>query len=968
MHLNDTILALVLAAPGALADDDARAAWIPLTPKTATATSGAELEILADATVLAKGANPPTSVYELVFETQEREVQALKIEFLTHDSFPGGGPGRAFQGNLVLSEVKATTRPLGLSNGPEPVEFREALTDHSQTEQQDGSKAIDGDMGPENGWCPEGHVHHDDTRIVLITKKGFGFRAGTELRLELHFASGWAQHSAGRVRVSVTQESRSERLAPARRPPANAAIELSIERGVRYLLALQQPDGSWMGPDWTIYPVGMTALGAYTLMHCGLRPDHPAVKAAMSYISMHDPIRTYDIGCVLMAYRQAGEPYPKEKVKVLVKRLIVAIGSGSSANPSFWGYPHGHGYPHDKSPHYDLSNTQYALLGLRAAIAMGEKVSNQVLEEVAKDLLEYQGEYGSFIYQGKTGGTPSSSMVAAGMTCLLVCRDELAKAKGYEGLVRRIESGLLKGEDWFRNNWSVEANLEVPRNPQPNGRWYYYYVYGLERVGSIWNRRQIGGHDWYAEGAAAILKRQGPKGEWASEYGESDSNTCFALLFATRASSMTGKKTRGIAAVEAGDVAFTIHSSRENPMIGWVGELRGKVKSRLDGGAKVLAVDWFLNDEQVASVPMPALGTPTLERFTMKHSLLRNGRFELRARMKFEDGGVEDSNALVQYVDNVEEVRHREAVRDAGKNLAVSAAGAAVASSEWDGNYSPRFAIDGRAGSSWLPKKDDPNATLRLTFKRAPNASVLKLTQAQGYGVDTLTWSRAKEVEIQINGGKPERKFLLDDSDVKHRLVFKAATVKQVRVTVKGVYPGWDVPTAGFREVELFPVATPESSEEVSLFSACETVLKAGESEPHRAPQWSHSFFDPGPGFAALDYDDSAWSSAQPPFGAGAAHKYGAPWDTLDLWARCEFTAPENDRATYQVHVSVDDMVEVYVNGVWIGKFDEYTRMKFRGMTVPAGLVKPGRNVVAVKAKDTGGARYLDAALFRYVP
>lgn len=950
----------------AIADDDARALWRPVAVKSATATNGVVLRALEDGSLLAEGANPDTADYTVTFETDQRDVTALRIEFLTHDSMPGNGPGRAFHGNFVLSEATLEVEPIGLRNDPEKIEFRDAFADHAQSKAQEAIAAIDGDTAPENGWCPEGQTHHDDTRIVLVAKKGFGFQSGTIVRVGLQFRSRWTQHSAGRFRIDLTNETRIERLMPSRRPPANSAIEKSIERGVRYLLSLQQPDGSWLGPDWNLYPVGMTALGAYTLMHCGLRRDHPAVATALSFVARHDPIRTYDMGCVLMALKEAGEPFPRERVKAIAKRLLDATGNGDKDNPAFWGYPFGHGYPNDRSNHFDLSNTQYALLGLRAAAAMGERIPNSVFERIAKDVLAQQGDYGSFAY--KPGSNPSASMVAAGMTCLLVCRDELAKAKGFDGIVKRIEGGLAKGEEWFRSNWSLDENLEVPRVANPNHRWYYYYVYGLERVGSIWGRRQIAGHDWYAEGAEAILKRQGSKGEWSSEYGESDSNTCFALLFATRASSLTGKKGRAAVAVEDANVAFTIHTGRENPLVAWVGELNAKVRARLEAGEKVAGVDWLLNGEQVASVPMPSIGAPALERFSMRHELRRNGRFDLAARMRFVDtsgaaSGEESSNSITQYVDFVSEARHREAVRDSGKNLAVSAAAAAIASSEWDGNYEPSRAIDGRGATSWLSRAGDPNPTLRISFKRPPSATVLKLLQGQAYVAEAGRWSRPKEVEIQINGNKPLRVFLLDDPRVKQKLAFKASAVKQVRLTVKSTYPGWDVATAsGFREVELFAVAPPEAAEEVTAFSACEEMVRAGSS-------WRFVMFEPGADFAKPEFDAASWSEGKAPFGGGAADlKVGSPWDTAELWARAEFLAPEKDAATYQVHLAIDDLAEVYVNGAWIGGIEEHTRRAFLGITVPAGIVRPGRNVVAVKVKDTGGARLFDACVFRYVP
>ncbi len=967
-HLVAVLLLTAQASSAFGREDPPPAEWIPLAPKTATATNGVTLRILDDKSVVAEGVNPPNTAYDLFFETNELEIQAIRIECMTFDSLPGGGPGRAFNGNIVLSEVTADVEAIGLFGGPEKLPFREAASDHSQNPAQDAGTVIDGDVSPENGWCPEGQTYHDNALLILVPKKPFGAKAGTALHLQLNFASRWEQHTAGRVRVSITRETNLDRVRPGKRAPPNEAIDRSFERGVKYLLSLQQPDGSWLGPDWPMYPVGMTALGAYTLMHCGLRPSHPAVKAALAYITTRDAIRTYDMGCALMAFKEAGEPYPKEKIKLYTKRLIEAMQSGSNSNPNLWGYPNGYGFPNDKTPHFDLSNSQYALLGLRAAVHCGEKVSLQIFERVAKDLLEMQGDYGSFVYKPNAGHNPSASMCVGGMTCLLVCREQLATNKAFESISRRIEIGLVKSEDWLRGNWSFDENLEVPRVKQPNHRWDYYYIYGLERVGSIWGKRMLAGHDWYSEGAAALLKKQGENGSWGTEYGESDSNTCFALLFATRASSATGSKIRHNAVAGDAKSAFSIYANRENPLVAWVGEMNDAVKGRLESGEKIAAVDWLLNGARVGTVPLPIGGNPLLERFTLQHSLTLNGKFDLMARMRFVDAagkesGEEKSNLLTQYVDFVEESRHREAVRDAGKNLVQNSAGAAVASTEWSGDYAAARGVDGRMGSSWLSKNDDPNPTLRLSFKRPPTATAFKMTQAQAYAVESNDWSRPKEIEFQLNGNKPQKFFLLDDPRIKQRIPFKAVAVKQVRVTVKSVYSGYGQDRAcGFKEVELYGVEPPEASEEVDAFTSMTTVIQPGLELPN---SWRYVLLDPGVDFTRPDYSAAAWSVGDTPFGGAGTDKNSTEWPTPSLWLRREFDAPAKD-ATYAFELLVDDKAEIYVNGTFVGGVDSYTHNKYRGLTIPKGIVVPGKNTIAIKASDTGGARRFDVGLYRF--
>ena len=78
----------------------------------------------------------------------------------------------------------------------------------------------------------------------------------------------------------------------------------------------------------------------------------------------------------------------------------------------------------------------------------------------------------------------------------------------------------------------------------PGAGFYYYYLYALERVGALTQRKWIGRHDWYREGAEELFRRQSQDGSWTSGGPESaEVDTCFALLFLKRATlrgSVTG--------------------------------------------------------------------------------------------------------------------------------------------------------------------------------------------------------------------------------------------------------------------------------------------------------------------------------------------------------------------------------------------------------------------------------------------
>jgi hypothetical protein len=963
------ILAILASTAGSAAafQDGPIVEWTVVTPTAVTAEPAVEWTALPDGSWLASGANPDQVRYDFAFELAGTGFSALRFEFLADETLPGGGPGRAANSNFVLTEVEADIQGLGLFGNPEPVRFARTGSDRHQ----DGRPpvaVVDGDFGADNGYGPEGQKYHEDAQLVVTASKPFGFKSGTLLRVRLHFASHHPQHAAGRIRIAVTTETRTDRLMPAPRGPAADEITASTERGIAFLLAMQQPDGSWLGPDYDLYPVGMTALAIHTLIYCGLRREHPAVRAAAAYVASHDPVRTYDIGCVLMAIKALGEPYPQARVKLLAKRLVETIGNGERGGESQWGYPFAHQYPRDKTNHVDLSNTQYAVLGLRAAAACGERIPPQIYERVARGLIEQQGDYGDFRYTPSSN--PTASMVAAGMTVLLVCREELARQKGFDGSVRRIDAALNEAELWMKANWSLAEVIEVPRNPKPYGRWYYYYVYGVERVGSIWNRRLIAAHDWYAEGAAELLRQQADNGGWTTAYGEADANTCFALLFATRASSLTGRRSRKPAEALAPDAAFSIRANREDPLVAWVGDLGPAVLARLAAGERPSAVEWQISGETVARVLPNTEVDPRLDRFTLRHKLFGNGEHPVAAVMRFvgrdgADRGAERSATISCAIDSVETPFHREAIRDAGKNLVLTAIGVPTASTEHEGHPVVR-AADGRFGSSWLAAREDTNPTVRIAFKRGPGASVLKLVQAAPYADTPVVWSRAREVEIQLNGNKPARYFMLDDPVRKQRLTFKPTVVKQVRVSVKSRYEGVNEPElVGFREVELYPVAEAGSEEETTLFRGLETVFAAGAE----GGEWRVSYTagsDTDQAWIESEFDDSGFSLATAPFCNDAA--LGARWTTGDLRLRRAFESVAGDPATYALRLKVDDRCEVWLNGRHAGAVREMTRGGFLGLTLPRSLLREGRNVIAIRAKDLGGVRWLDAELLRYLP
>ncbi|MBN1417471.1 MAG: VWA domain-containing protein, partial [Planctomycetes bacterium] len=126
---------------------------------------------------------------------------------------------------------------------------------------------------------------------------------------------------------------------------------------------------------------------------------------------------------------------------------------------------------------------------------------------------------------GYTTGSGYGSMTCAGVCSLAICLNELGdKAPAKDP---RVARGLA----WLADNFSVETH------PKYEDRWFFYYLYSLERVGRILNIEFIGTHEWYPLGAKHLLAIQREDGGWIGADEEKDPRlaTSFALLFLTRA-------------------------------------------------------------------------------------------------------------------------------------------------------------------------------------------------------------------------------------------------------------------------------------------------------------------------------------------------------------------------------------------------------------------------------------------------
>src|SRR4030095_2813377 len=84
--------------------------WKPLTVSKAKATSDTKLETLPDQSLIVRSGAAERDQYAIRGSSGLKKITAVRIEALPDDSLPSHGPGRAGNGNAVLSELRATIR------------------------------------------------------------------------------------------------------------------------------------------------------------------------------------------------------------------------------------------------------------------------------------------------------------------------------------------------------------------------------------------------------------------------------------------------------------------------------------------------------------------------------------------------------------------------------------------------------------------------------------------------------------------------------------------------------------------------------------------------------------------------------------------------------------------------------------------------------------------------------------------
>lgn len=206
--------------------------WETLSTNSAKAGKGVTLTRQPDGSYLASGTIVYPDTYTVVAEVPAGGLTGVRLEALTDKSLPGMGPGRAPNGNFVLSSFRVALMEEGSKGRPKPLALEKVQADFSQ----DGfPPASVTDPAGGLGWAIVPQTGKPHTIVLSLREPIAAGKKGT-LVVTLESKHLAPQHILGRFRLSGTNVTgplplegmpanilKILALAPAKRSPAQAA-------------------------------------------------------------------------------------------------------------------------------------------------------------------------------------------------------------------------------------------------------------------------------------------------------------------------------------------------------------------------------------------------------------------------------------------------------------------------------------------------------------------------------------------------------------------------------------------------------------------------------------------------------------------------------------------------------------------------------------------------------------------------
>ena len=188
----------------------------------------------------------------------------------------------------------------------------------------------------------------------------------------------------------------------------------------------------------------------------------------------------------------------------------------------------------------DNSVTQFVLLALWGSMRRDLPLKAPILYSAGK-FRQSQSNKGTWSYSGALNTHGQDSGTCAGLIALAMEKTlrEDKKYKSHGGsdgaaVDPKIDEQIAKAFAHLATIIDRDSPKKGKKLVKADALGDFYFLWSLERVAVIYDKKEIGGKDWYAWGSELLVKDQRSNGSWQDRHGEV-ADTCFALLFLMRA-------------------------------------------------------------------------------------------------------------------------------------------------------------------------------------------------------------------------------------------------------------------------------------------------------------------------------------------------------------------------------------------------------------------------------------------------
>jgi hypothetical protein len=403
-----------------------------------------------------------------------------------------------------------------------------------------------------------------------------------------------APKPAPKPSTPVTPERTAPVVTPTPPPPASTLppelqekVNNAIEKGLAALRKRQKPAGTWFEK----YDIALAALPGLTLLECGVPASDEHVRKAAKYVrdrvgSMGAGHSTYTYALSILFLDRLGDDADRPLIRSLALRLIAGQRPDGG-----WTYdvPKRGRKAEEQLMHALTLNRPRDLEGLIKAVekpgavqgitrgeGRPEGAARKAVAELPEPLRRLPAFDGDRPWKGGTEETDNSNTQFAGLALWASLRHGVPAEAALRRFALRFRHTQRRDGRWnyhphdrmpafaspamtgvgllglgIGHGLSADPDRKPLDDPQVKkgmrtlGKLMdaadarnLYFLWTLERVGVLYNVREIGGRDWYRHAADIVLDAQQWHGGWDVR-GYHDANavvdTCLALLILKRA-------------------------------------------------------------------------------------------------------------------------------------------------------------------------------------------------------------------------------------------------------------------------------------------------------------------------------------------------------------------------------------------------------------------------------------------------